>query len=38
MLLPLSLNNLFRAPTVDPSLQGAQLLERGLVRGLQRFV
>jgi len=38
MTLPLSLDDLLSSPAVDPALQGAQFLERGLVRGLQRFV
>ena len=38
MLLTISLNDLLGPPTVDPALQSAQFLERGLVRGLQRFV
>ena len=38
MLLALSLDDLLGSPAVDPPLQGAQFLERGLMRGLQRFV
>jgi hypothetical protein len=38
MLLTISLNDLLGSPAVDPALQGAQFLESGLVRGLQRFV
>ena len=38
MLLTFSLNNLLRAPAVDPPLQGAQFLERGLMCRLQLAV
>ena len=38
MLLTLSLDDLLGPPAVDPSLQGAQFLERGLMRRLQLFV
>jgi hypothetical protein len=38
MLLTISLNDLLSSPAVDPAFQSAQFLERGLVRGLQRFV
>ena len=38
MMLTISLDDLLGSPAVDPALQGAQFLERGLVRGLQRFV
>ena len=38
MTLPLSLDDLLSPPAVDPSLQGAQLLERDLMRRLQLVV
>ena len=38
MLLAIAFDDPFAALSVDPALQGAQFLERGLVRGLQRFV
>ena len=38
MTLPLSLDDLLGPPAVDPSLQGAQLLERDLMCRLQLVV
>jgi hypothetical protein len=38
MLLTFSLNDLLRAPAVDPPLEGAQFLERGLMCRLQLAV
>ena len=38
MSLAFSLDQLLRSSTVDPPLQGAQFIEHGLMRGLQRFV
>ena len=38
MTLALSLDDLLGSPAVDPPLQGAQFLQRGLMRGLQLFV
>ena len=38
MLLAFSLDDLLGSPAVDPPLQGAQFLERGLMRRLQLFV
>ena len=38
MSLACSLDQLLRSSTVDPPLQGAQFIEHGLMRGLQRFV
>ena len=38
MSLAFSLDDLLGSPAVDPSLQGAEFLERGLMRRLQLFV
>ena len=38
MSLAFALDQLLRSSAVDPPLQGAQFIEHGLIRGLQRFV